>query len=351
MTALVAVVAVGSPGATERQPPPSPPDRFELLQMNLCLSGLAGCFDATEYPRIVHEAIDRIDEVRPDAVTLNEACSGDVAAIAAATGYDMRFATVIYGGAPLPCVDPGDRGVFGNAVLTAAPIRRSDDAAFATQSGSEERRWICATTADRVTVCATHLSTRGGAAGPPTNDAQCAEVSELLRRYGRRGPTVFAGDVNRDTSCAPEGFWTLTDAAADQLPGIQHAYGTERWLTAPRAQIYPATFTDHDFLLAVADQPLRPARPRRVDVQAHRGGIGLTTESTLAGFAKAIELGVSTLELDTQVTEDGEVVVTHDRRISAEKCRDTVPAFEADPEFPYVAKVITDLTLAQVQTV
>ncbi|MHA7293452.1 glycerophosphodiester phosphodiesterase family protein [Arthrobacter sp. HLT1-21] len=89
----------------------------------------------------------------------------------------------------------------------------------------------------------------------------------------------------------------------------------------------------------------------RFDLQAHRGGTGLYTESTLESFANALKLGVTTLELDTQVTDDGAVVVTHDRQISATKCRDTAPASPDDPEFPYVGKYITNLTLAQVQTV
>lgn len=94
------------------------------------------------------------------------------------------------------------------------------------------------------------------------------------------------------------------------------------------------------------------ARPTRsFDLQAHRGGLGLTTESTLAGFAKALDLGVSTLELDAQVTEDRKVVVTHDRQISAQKCRDTAPVTPGDPEFPYVGKYLVNLTLAQVQSV
>ena len=97
----------------------------------------------------------------------------------------------------------------------------------------------------------------------------------------------------------------------------------------------------------------KPPLPQKThfDLQAHRGGIGLTTESTLVGFAKAIELGVTTLELDAQVTEDEQVVVSHDRQINAVKCQDTAPAFPGDPEFPYVGKYITNLTLAQVKTV
>ncbi len=86
------------------------------------------------------------------------------------------------------------------------------------------------------------------------------------------------------------------------------------------------------------------------DLQAHRGGLGLTVESTLPAFAKALELGVTTLELDVQITEDGVAVVTHDRKVSDTKCRDTAPATAGDSEWPYVGKYVTTLTLSQVKT-
>ena len=86
------------------------------------------------------------------------------------------------------------------------------------------------------------------------------------------------------------------------------------------------------------------------DLQAHRGGIGMTTEESLPGFAKALRLGVSTLELDTHITKDDKVVVNHDRQISAKKCQDTAPAFPGDPMYPYVGKYIKDLTLAEIKT-
>lgn len=90
--------------------------------------------------------------------------------------------------------------------------------------------------------------------------------------------------------------------------------------------------------------------PKEFDLQAHRGGLGLTVESTIASFSKALELGVSTLELDVQITEDHQAVITHDRKISGAKCTDKGPAFAGDPEYPYVGKYIKDLTLAQVRT-
>lgn len=92
------------------------------------------------------------------------------------------------------------------------------------------------------------------------------------------------------------------------------------------------------------------ATAQTFDLQAHRGGIGLVTESTLRAFANALELGVTTLELDTQLTEDGYVIVTHDRQVLAHRCQDTAPAFANDPEFPYVGKYVKDLSLAQIRT-
>ncbi|WP_246256800.1 glycerophosphodiester phosphodiesterase family protein [Amycolatopsis anabasis] len=93
------------------------------------------------------------------------------------------------------------------------------------------------------------------------------------------------------------------------------------------------------------------ARPRgQFDIQAHRGGIGLTVESTLASFETALELGVTTLELDLQITADGREVITHDRKTTPAKCRDTAPATPGDPAFPYVGKYVKDLTFAQVRT-
>lgn len=93
-----------------------------------------------------------------------------------------------------------------------------------------------------------------------------------------------------------------------------------------------------------------PPQKTHFDLQAHRGGLGMTTESTLEGFGKALRLGVSTLELDTQVTKDEKVVVTHDRQVSAQKCKDTAPAVPGDPMYPYVGKYVKDLTLAQIRT-
>ena len=78
----------------------------------------------------------------------------------------------------------------------------------------------------------------------------------------------------------------------------------------------------------------RPADGSSLEVQAHCGGLGLRPESSLAAFTNALQLGVTTLELDVQITEDGRAVVTHDRRANPVVCRDTDPAVPGDAEFP-----------------
>ncbi|MBC7709981.1 MAG: glycerophosphodiester phosphodiesterase [Rhizobacter sp.] len=58
------------------------------------------------------------------------------------------------------------------------------------------------------------------------------------------------------------------------------------------------------------------------DLQAHRGGRGLMPENTLAAFAKAMEIGVTTLELDVGITQDGVMVISHDRYLNPDVIRD-----------------------------
>lgn len=92
------------------------------------------------------------------------------------------------------------------------------------------------------------------------------------------------------------------------------------------------------------------ADPGNFDLQSHRGGRGETTEESLRAFAKSLELGVSTLEFDIVITKDAQPLVWHDPTIDATKCFDTAPVSPGDPQFPYVGKLVRDLTLAQIRT-
>lgn len=105
-------------------------------------------------------------------------------------------------------------------------------------------------------------------------------------------------------------------------------------------------------LLALAVLFASPASAQSpgFDLQAHRGGRGETTEESLRAFAKSLELGVSTLELDVGITKDGQPLVWHDPTIQPEKCSDTAPVVAGDPQYPYVGKLVHELTLAQIRT-
>ncbi|MDT5317558.1 MAG: glycerophosphoryl diester phosphodiesterase [Mycobacterium sp.] len=98
--------------------------------------------------------------------------------------------------------------------------------------------------------------------------------------------------------------------------------------------------------------PLPTASPQApgFDLQAHAGGRGEATGESLRAFAKSLELGVSTLELDIDITKDHQPLVWHDPVIESQQCSDTGAAFAGDPSYPYVGKLVHDLTLAQIHT-
>ncbi len=55
----------------------------------------------------------------------------------------------------------------------------------------------------------------------------------------------------------------------------------------------------------------------KLDVQAHRGGMGLMPENTIPAMINAVKLGARTLELDCIISADNKVVVSHDAYMSA----------------------------------
>jgi glycerophosphoryl diester phosphodiesterase len=98
-----------------------------------------------------------------------------------------------------------------------------------------------------------------------------------------------------------------------------------------------------------ATAPVAPAAERgngvtSFDLQGHRGARGLRPENTLASFELALELGVTTLELDCAVTADGVVVVSHDPVLNPDLTRDEQGRFLDSPGPP-----IATLTWVQLQ--
>ena len=57
---------------------------------------------------------------------------------------------------------------------------------------------------------------------------------------------------------------------------------------------------------------------RGFDAQGHRGCRGLMPENTIPAMFRAIDLGVTTLEMDVVISADGKVIVSHDPYMNAE---------------------------------
>lgn len=66
---------------------------------------------------------------------------------------------------------------------------------------------------------------------------------------------------------------------------------------------------------------LMTAHAAAFDLQGHRGARGLAPENTLPAFARALAIGVTTLEMDAGLTEDDVVVIAHDRRLNPDIAR------------------------------
>ncbi len=61
----------------------------------------------------------------------------------------------------------------------------------------------------------------------------------------------------------------------------------------------------------------------KFDIQGHRGARGLKPENTIPAFMNALQLGVTTLELDVVISKDKQVVVSHEPWMSASICLDS----------------------------
>lgn len=59
-------------------------------------------------------------------------------------------------------------------------------------------------------------------------------------------------------------------------------------------------------------QILKKDLPGEFDIQGHRGCRGLLPENSLPAFRKALELGVTTLEMDLVISKDKKVIVSHE---------------------------------------
>ncbi|WP_378956941.1 glycerophosphodiester phosphodiesterase [Pelosinus sp. sgz500959] len=81
------------------------------------------------------------------------------------------------------------------------------------------------------------------------------------------------------------------------------------------------------------------------DLQAHRGGRDARPENTLPAFAYAMNLGVSTLEMDMQLTKDGYLVISHNPKLETHLAKDPHGNYVVDGEQPDMRA----MTLAEIK--
>jgi glycerophosphoryl diester phosphodiesterase len=68
-------------------------------------------------------------------------------------------------------------------------------------------------------------------------------------------------------------------------------------------------------LFSLAQTALSQTRP--LDIQGHRGCRGLMPENTIPAMRKALDLGVTTLEMDIAISQDKQVLLSHDPFMNA----------------------------------
>ncbi len=191
---------------------------LRVLQLNLCHSGLAGCFTGD---KAMVKAVAVLKSVAPTLATLNEMCRDDLPYLAAQTGaVDHRFTPALKeNGTPVKCKNGDDYGI-GLLSWSAPTWPKPTHGVYSTQSSNTERRvWICMGYTGFV-GCTTHLSTSG-----PTALTQCHDlVDGPLTTAASDGPAVMAGDWNMKykgkpnaQDCVPPGFYRKGDGSLQHV--------------------------------------------------------------------------------------------------------------------------------------
>jgi hypothetical protein len=245
------------------------------LQMNLCNSGIAGCFTGRAAARAAQITLDRA----PALVTVNEACETDVTdrlLPAMLTHYPNEwlfwtFAPAAHRGSgePVRCTpDPQGRprGRFGNGAL--GRLFTDTRPRFAFEGGlfpdelqdrahGELRSWVCAEVNLLYQACTTHLD-NPSATGEGTPEAGRVAFGQCRAFATRRtGRSLLLGDLNLSADpaarynvrdCTPQGWSHHGDGA------VQHVLAGNDFGPATVEVLEMSGATDHPALLIVFPQ-------------------------------------------------------------------------------------------------
>jgi glycerophosphoryl diester phosphodiesterase len=171
-------------------------------------------------------------------------------------------------------------------------------------------------------------SAQGSADNPAKENPSLVLMREAWRHASAHGalqhpvispnyPDVFSGIVPVE-ELHHEGFRVLPGTTSD-----------EKELRALIKAGADGIITDRpDILQRIVAEELSSAtddgtkeRLKRFDIQGHRGARGLRPENTLPAYEKALDLGITTIELDTGVTADKVSNIWHDQFLNPRSCR------------------------------
>jgi endonuclease/exonuclease/phosphatase family protein len=212
----------------------------KVLQLNICHSGFVDCYTGD---RVMTKARSVIGSTRPQVLSVNEACDGDVEPLRQAMGAARAVFVAAQrpDGTPVRCTN-GQR--YGNIVMVAEALAGTTGVTgrYANQDdGTERRVWACLP-AGRLTACTTHLTNRSGSVAL----AQCRELMNRAVGYAATAPTVVAGDMNlrygwfpNVQDCNRSGFYRKGDGS------VQHVFATTNLAFVSGSRIGMDGTTDH----------------------------------------------------------------------------------------------------------
>ncbi len=238
---LIAVISLALLGFAVPVPAATAATTVKVLQLNICHSGLAGCYTGAE--PVMAKAESVISSTRPQVLSVNEACSGDVTRLRAAMGAAQAVfvAARHRDGTAVTCTNGQD---YGNILVVADALAGSPAATgryTAQDDGNEMRVWACLP-AGVLSACTTHLSARSGTVAL----AQCRELMSRAVGYAAVAPVVVSGDLNLRyrgnpdaQSCNPSGFYRKGDGS------VQHVFATTNLAFVSGTKIGMSGTTDH----------------------------------------------------------------------------------------------------------
>jgi endonuclease/exonuclease/phosphatase family metal-dependent hydrolase len=260
-------------GVNAVEPSPAgeaPAEPVRVLQLNLCNSGIAACYSGG---RSIEEGAAVIGAERPDLVTLNEVCDGDMPVLERALARAVPGGKAVSAfqaardrntGEGYRCANGQQYGIGIVSRWPSVPGSSAGGGIYPIQDleDPEERAWLCMDVAatQAVGVCTTHLAYTDR----EVTVGQCTYLFDtvIAERRARAGaaPVVVGGDLNigsRDSqalrSCFPAGSALADDGA------VQHVVATPEFVVDTSRTIELPVDTEHPGLFVT----LAPRTPTR----------------------------------------------------------------------------------------